>query len=231
MGFAGADADFRRAIELSPNHLPSYNWYALSLSNQGRFEESLAMMRKGLALDPLSAVIRSNIGFTLSALGQFDEARETFERSIEMHPESGFGYTGYAVYHAGVRGRIDDAALWMSKSLEVDPTDMSTMSFLAFLYLTLGDSDTAERWLDRSVVAQPDNEDERDEAEDLANDVHEYVVDTSSFAGQSQSHFLRSPRELRLHRAAEIDSSHTSTDKLTCTTSATRKKSANGTRD
>jgi TolB-like protein/Tfp pilus assembly protein PilF len=199
--YAGAEADFLRAIELSPNHLPSYNWYSLLLGSQGRNEEALAMLRRGLALDPLSAIMRNNIGHYLAGLGQFDEARKTFERSIEMHPQSGFGYVGYAAYHAGVRGRIDDAALWMSNALEVDPTDTGTMAFLAFMYLTLGDFDTAEQWLDRSIVAQPDNgdqkvtrlslliirgnKDEKDEAEDLANDAYEYVVDTSSFAGLS----------------------------------------------
>jgi TolB-like protein/Tfp pilus assembly protein PilF len=202
--YSGADADFRRAIELSPNHLPSYNWYALSLGYQGRNEEALAMYRKGLALDPLSAVLRSNVGYQLFAVGRFDEARKSFERSIAMHPTSGFGYSGYAVYHAGVRGRIDDAALWMSNALEVDPTDAGTMGFLAFMYLTLGDSDTAEQWLDQSIVAQPDNgsqkvtrlsllilrdnKDERDEAEELANDVYAFVNETNEFAGLSLSY-------------------------------------------
>jgi tetratricopeptide (TPR) repeat protein len=202
--YAGAEADFLRAMELSPNHLPSYNWYALLLGSQGRIEEALAMLRKGLALDPLSAVIRNNVGFTLSAIGQFGEARRIYERSIEMHPESIFGYIGLAFHHAGVRGRIDDAALWMSNALEVDPTDAGTMGFLAFMYLTLGDFDTAEQWLDRSIVVQPDNgdqkvarlsllilrdrKDERDEAEDLANDVYAYVNETNQYGGFFLSH-------------------------------------------
>ena len=202
--YTGAEADFLRAIELSPNYLPSYNWYALLLGFQGRDEDALAILRKGLALDPLSAVIRNNIGFTLSATGQFDEARKTFERGIEMHPTSSFGFIGYAFYHAGVRGRIDVATLWMSNALEVDPTDAGTMSFLAFMYLTLGDFDTAERWLDRSIVAQSDNviqkatrlsllilrdnKNERGEAENLANDVYAQIKATSEFGGFFLSH-------------------------------------------
>jgi TolB-like protein/Tfp pilus assembly protein PilF len=202
--YSGAEADFLRAIELSPNHLPSYNWYALTLSFQGRNKEALAMYEKGLALDPLSAVLRNNVGFQLMAVGRFDDSRQSFERSIEMHPTSGFGYTGYAAYHMGVRGRMDDAALWLSNALEVNPTDAGTMAFLAFLYLTLGDSDTAEQWLDRSMVAQPDNgsqkvtrlsllilranKDEKDEAEELANDVYAHIKETNDFGGLFLSH-------------------------------------------
>jgi len=159
------------------------------------------MFEKGLELDPLSAVLRSNIGFHLSLVGRFDEARKSVERLIEMHPESGFGYSGYAFYFAGVRGRIDDAALWTSKSLEVDPTDAGAMAILAFWYLSLGDFATAENWLDQSIVVQPDNglqasvrlnlliyrdnKDERDEAEELANDVYDYINHTNSFSGVS----------------------------------------------
>ena len=136
--YAGADADFLRAIELNPNHLPSYNWYANSLGSQGRLEDALAIFRKGLALDPLSAVIRTNIGLYLAGVGRFDEARKTFERSVEMHPGQNFAYTGMATFHGGVRGRIDDAVLWDSKAVAVDPTDASAMAVMAFWYNDLG---------------------------------------------------------------------------------------------
>jgi TolB-like protein/Tfp pilus assembly protein PilF len=157
LDYAGADADFLRAMELNPNHLPSYNWYALSLTAQGRIEDALAIYEKGLQLDPLSAVIRTNIGYALAGLGRFDEARRTFERSIEMHPESSFSYIGYASYQGAVLGRIDDAMLWVSKGIKVNPTNVSNMAIMAFWYLSLGDFTTAEQWLDRGAVTQENN--------------------------------------------------------------------------
>lgn len=72
---------------------------------QGRNEEALVIFRKGPELDPLSAIIRTNIGFHQAGLGRFDEARKTFERSIEMHPGQKFAYQGMATFHAGARGR------------------------------------------------------------------------------------------------------------------------------
>lgn len=198
--YAGADADYMRAIELNPNHLPTYNWYALSLSSQGRLEDALAIYRKGLALDPLSAIIRSNIGYNLVRVGRFDEARKTFERGIEMHPGQNSSYGGMATFHAGVRGRIDDAVLWDSKALAVDPTDALTMAIMAFWYNDLGDFDTAEQWLDRSIIAQPDNglqkvarldleihRDDMVEATVLANDVYERMQETDNFGGLALS--------------------------------------------
>jgi len=157
LDYTGADADFQRAIELNPNHLPTYNWYAFSLTEQGRIEDALAIYEKGLQLDPLSVIIRTNIGWALIGLGRYDEARKTFERSIEMHPESSFGYTGYASYQGSVLGRMDDAVLWQGKSIEVDPTNASSMAVMAIWYFSLGDFATAEQWLDRSAVVQKEN--------------------------------------------------------------------------
>ncbi len=198
--YAGADADFLRAIELNPNHLPTYNWYAISLGSQGRLEDALAMFQKGLELDPLSFIIRSNIGFYLAGVGRFDEARKTFERGIEMHPGQNYSYEGMAAFHGGVRGRIDNALLWDSKAIAIDPTDATVMAIMAFWYVDLGDFDAAERWLDRSIIAQPDNglqkvarldleihRDDTVEATILANDVYERMQETDRFGGYSLS--------------------------------------------
>ena len=192
--YDGAEVDFLRAIELSPNHLPSYNWYAISLGAQGRVEEEMAMYEKGLELDPLSAVIRSNITYNLAAMGRFDEARKTTERIIEMHPDESYGYSRYAGYQAGVLGRMDDALVWQSKAIQVDPSNAANMSIMAFNYLSLGDFETAEKWIDRAAVAQPHNRlqkiarlylllyrDEMDEVEVLANELYEFQKETGGF--------------------------------------------------
>jgi len=194
--YEGADADFLRAIELSPNHLPAYNWYAISLLSQGREEEGLAMFEKGLELDPLSSVLRGNVSVTLSDLGRFDDARRSYERNIEMHPDVSRSYSTYAIYQSGVLGRLDDALLWQSKALQVDPTSANDMSGMAWYYLSLGDFDTAEQWLDRAAVAQPDNgfqkilrlvlliyRDEMVEAEVLADNLYELEKQTAGFGG------------------------------------------------
>jgi tetratricopeptide (TPR) repeat protein len=117
----------------------------------------MAMYEKGLELDPLSAVIRSNITYNLAAMGRFDKARKSIERNIEMHPDESFGYGRYAGFQAGVLGRMDDALVWQSKAIQVDPSNATNMSIMAFNYLSLGDFETAEKWIDRAAVAQPHN--------------------------------------------------------------------------
>jgi eukaryotic-like serine/threonine-protein kinase len=52
--WAGAEAEYRKAIELNPNDVTSHHWYANLLSELGRPKEALAENEKALALDPAS---------------------------------------------------------------------------------------------------------------------------------------------------------------------------------
>ena len=61
--YEGAEAMYRRALELNPNYATAYYWYGGLLSDYlGRFEEALALHRKAAELDPLSAGIITSVG-------------------------------------------------------------------------------------------------------------------------------------------------------------------------
>jgi TolB-like protein len=85
--FEGAEAMYRRALELNPNYkLAYYNYGGLLGSYLGRFEEALALHRKAAELDPLSAGIITSVGFDLAHLGRFDESLARYQRAIEVDP-------------------------------------------------------------------------------------------------------------------------------------------------
>jgi tetratricopeptide (TPR) repeat protein len=68
--YEGAEAMYRRALELSPNYKMAYSDYGdLLRSPLGRFEEALALHRKAAELDPLSAGIITSVGWGLASLG------------------------------------------------------------------------------------------------------------------------------------------------------------------
>ncbi len=188
----GAERDFRRALELNPNHSDTYNWYANALANDGRAEEGLSLLQKGLQVDPLSIVMRNNVGVWQMQFGRMVEARKTFKRNIEMHPDASIPYLGKGIFQITVDGRLDDGALSWSKALVIEPTDASTMVFLAMLYMNLGDLDTALGWLDRSLILQPDSgdqalgrmlyamhNDQQVEAAESAQEVYAVVLQTT----------------------------------------------------
>jgi len=52
--WAGAENEFRRAIELNPSNAIAYHWYAHYLFSVGRVEESLAAGKRAYELDPVN---------------------------------------------------------------------------------------------------------------------------------------------------------------------------------
>lgn len=84
--FAGAEREFKRAIELNPNYSVAHHWYAIYLLQVGRQRESLAEIRRAQELDPLSLSINTWHGYILARSGQFDQALEQLRKTVEMDP-------------------------------------------------------------------------------------------------------------------------------------------------
>ena len=82
--WAGAEREFKKAIELNPNYAQAHFWYAVYLSVVGRQREALAEIRRAQELDPLSLPINAWVGRILALLGQTDEAIEQLRKTIEM---------------------------------------------------------------------------------------------------------------------------------------------------
>jgi TolB-like protein len=53
--WAGAESDFKKALEIEPNDVRVLRDYGALLAARGHYDEALAAMRRSLALDPLSA--------------------------------------------------------------------------------------------------------------------------------------------------------------------------------
>ena len=84
--FAGAEADYRRAIELSPSDATARHWLAEYLAMQGRFDESLAEYDKALAVDPLSLPIRTDRAYTYYYARDYDKAIELLNAAKALDP-------------------------------------------------------------------------------------------------------------------------------------------------
>ena len=84
--WAGAEASFRRAIELNPGYVHAHHWYSHFLSTRDRHTESLSEIRKAQELDPLSIIINQNLARAYHHAGRFEEAVEQYRRTIQLEP-------------------------------------------------------------------------------------------------------------------------------------------------
>ena len=100
----GAEASFRRALELKPGDSSLFDACGLMYSAQERYDEGLAMQRHARELDPLSGVHASDLTTTLIRAGRYDEAIGEARRLAEMDPSFALAHStlGWALIKKGV---------------------------------------------------------------------------------------------------------------------------------
>ena len=79
-----AEARFAHAIRLNPQYALAHHWYAMFLTDMGRFDEARTELQQAQALEPLSLLIHRDFGWIDFYAGQYDAAiaqlRETLTR-------------------------------------------------------------------------------------------------------------------------------------------------------
>jgi TolB-like protein/DNA-binding winged helix-turn-helix (wHTH) protein/tetratricopeptide (TPR) repeat protein len=99
-----SDADFRRAINLSPNYGQARQWYAVSLVSAGRLQEAMAEAEKAQQLEPLSLPINAGMGWVSFLSHNYDRTIEECTKTIEMDASFGpaYVYRGLAYEQKGM---------------------------------------------------------------------------------------------------------------------------------
>ena len=84
--FAGADKEFRRALELNPTYATAHQWYAEYLSLIGRHDEAIKEIQRAQDLEPLSVIMYHQAGQIYQNARQYDKAIEQYNRALEINP-------------------------------------------------------------------------------------------------------------------------------------------------
>jgi tetratricopeptide (TPR) repeat protein len=83
-----AEADFKKALELSPDQPLVLNYLGYSWVDMGRnLEEAMAMIQKAVELRPNDGYIVDSLGWAHYRRGQYDKAVEELERAIGLKPD------------------------------------------------------------------------------------------------------------------------------------------------
>ena len=79
-----AEEAARIAVTRGPAYWLGHDHYAMPLAAQGRFEEALAEVRRGQALEPLSLVVHHHVAWVCLLARRYDEAIAECRSAIEM---------------------------------------------------------------------------------------------------------------------------------------------------
>ncbi|HKO44506.1 MAG TPA: protein kinase [Pyrinomonadaceae bacterium] len=152
----GAEADFKKALQLNPKYPTAHQWYASYLMQMGKFGPAQAELEKAHQLDPLSPIINSNLGFYAYYQHNYDDALNHANKTLEMVPDfwvahhyRGLAFTMKGMYDAAIkefRGVLrtpGDGSL----SEEAVQTNPEVTASLGFAYALSGKRRQAEQIL------------------------------------------------------------------------------------
>jgi serine/threonine protein kinase/tetratricopeptide (TPR) repeat protein len=94
--WAGAEQEWRRALELDPNLASAHAFFAHFLGITGRIEEALPHGERAIELDPLNALFQGLHAQVLCAAGRYDDAMALSRNAMALQPNvwAGTAYGG-----------------------------------------------------------------------------------------------------------------------------------------
>jgi len=146
--WAGADRELRRGMDLNPTGTYARILYAGYLAAMGRLEESIAVGRRTVEIDPLSPSAYNELGWALILAGRDSEALQQYKKGLELDPRFAHSYVLLAEYYA--RRGMSDEVVRNIRNAEtfMDETRPPTwLGFLAFYYARVGRREDALRIL------------------------------------------------------------------------------------
>lgn len=139
--FAGAEAEIKKGIQLSPNYASAHHWYSHLLIERGRFDESLVESKVLLELDPVSPTPIGHLAYHFRAARQWDTAIAWYQKELAMDPThtDAFGEMGQA--YVG-RRMFPEAIRELSRAVEMSREGAQNPYYLArlgYAYALSGD--------------------------------------------------------------------------------------------
>jgi serine/threonine protein kinase/tetratricopeptide (TPR) repeat protein len=92
----GADAAYRRALELEPANAEVIRNAAVLTGTLGRFDEAIKLDRRAIELDPLSTIAHFYLGIHSCNSGRLEKGEAAFRKILELNPQfpSAHAYLG-----------------------------------------------------------------------------------------------------------------------------------------
>lgn len=144
--WAGAENEFKRAIELNPNSADAHVWYGVFLAQMERASEAIPELKRAEALDPLALSVHVNAGWVYYLLRQNDQAIEQWRKALDLEPQ--FAVSHSAIWVGYLRSP-DFAKVVAAIGKKTSVDDPMELAALGGLYAVSGDTAQARAVLSK----------------------------------------------------------------------------------
>ena len=146
--WAGAEKEFRRAIELNPSYPTARSWYGEFLMTQGRFDEALSEMNRAYELNPLSPLVNLALGYRLYYARQYPQAAEQLQKTLTLDPEFVLAHVNLGRAYQQRNLHVEAVAEYR-KALELSDGDSNELAALGQGLAAAGQLAEARKILDQ----------------------------------------------------------------------------------
>ncbi len=155
------DRDFKRAADLAERTLAGgfehpmlLNVLATALEQEGKFEESLRLLQRAVAIAPADVGARNALSICLQRLDRPAEALEHIDELLKRHADLPFAHAnrGNALIALGSLGRARESHL---RALELDSGNLAAIAALASIATHRGQHQEARRWAEHTLGIAP----------------------------------------------------------------------------
>ena len=150
----GAEAEFKKAIQLNPGYATAHQWYGVYLSEMGRHEESIRERTTAQELDPLSLSIITGLGRALFWARRYDESIQHLQSALPKDPNYsdtywslGLAYEQKRVYAEAIAAF--QRAVDLSKTSEATEGKPEMLAALGHAYALGGKQTDAQAMIDK----------------------------------------------------------------------------------
>jgi len=153
--------DFQRAGALAEQTLASgfehpllLNVLATRMELEGKYEESLRLLERAVAISPGDVGARNALSLCLQRLDRPAEALHHVDELLKKHPDLGFAHAnkGNALIALGSLGSAKQSHL---RALELEPGNLAATAALASIATHRGEHAEARRWAEQALITAP----------------------------------------------------------------------------
>jgi TolB-like protein/Tfp pilus assembly protein PilF len=142
--WAGAEQEFKRALELSPSDDDTYDLYGRLCAGLGRHDEAIALQRRAHDLDPLAH--RMDMVTALLRAGRYVQAAIEAKDAVELEPgyDRARATLGWAYF---LSGKKDEGLVELEEAVAISPGNTMWLGQLGEAYALAGNAAKAREIL------------------------------------------------------------------------------------
>jgi tetratricopeptide (TPR) repeat protein len=128
-----AEAQYRKTLELKPDHAEANNNLGIQYFQQGRQQESIEFFQRAIESNPDYADAYNNLANVYFVSGERDKAMAQYKKTIELNPLCAEAYSGLGAIYSQI-GKDEEAMSLLKKAIEINPALAQAYNNLASIY-------------------------------------------------------------------------------------------------